>query len=239
MTDHEGFYREVDEDYRRDQTLAFLKRYGVYMVAAGFVAVAVVAGYTIEKTRRANKAESGGDTLTNAILLTEAGKQDEAARQFAALARSGPSNYRVLARLQEAANAIAKSQSEDALALYRGVAGDEAAPQAFRDFAALQAAALSVDTENYDTLSKQLAQYRSGVSPWRYSAKEILGLAAYKDGRQADAERLYGEIVSDGAAPQTMRQRAEMMLALLLQNGKTAQADATGKGTGGDDAKTQ
>ena len=78
-----------------------------------------------------------------------------------------------------------------------------------------------------------------GTSRWRFSAKEILGLAAFKEGKIADAERLFGEIVSDGEAPQGMRQRAEVMLTLLLEKQKSAQAELTGKKDAANDAKTQ
>ena len=67
-----------------------------------------------------------------------------------------------------------------------------------------------MDKESYDALAKSLEPFRAGTSEWRFSAKEILGLAAYKEGKKAEAERLYREIISDGAAPPGMRQRAQV-----------------------------
>jgi len=55
----------------------------------------------------------------------------------------------------------------------------------------------------------------------------------------ADAERLFGELASDGEAPQGMRQRAEVVLTLLLEKQKSAQAGLTGKKDAANDAKTQ
>ncbi len=85
------------------------------------------------------------------------------------------------------------------------MATDASAPQGLRDFAQIQIAALSLDKESYESLSQSLAAFRSGTGEWRFSAKEILGLAAFKEGKKADAERLYGEILSDGSAPSGMR----------------------------------
>lgn len=239
MSDDESFFREVNEDYRREQTIKFFEAYGAYFIAGAFVILAVVGGYTFEQRRRANQAATGGDALTNALVLSEAGKQDEAEKALANLAGNGPGAYKVLARLHAAAESVAKKQLDAAVADYRGVAGDESAPSGLRDFARMQLAALTVDTASYDALAKELDTYRSGTSPWRFTAKEILGLAAYKEGKKSEAERLYGEIVSDGGAPQGMRQRAEVMLALILEKPKTAQADATGKKDAVNDAKTQ
>jgi hypothetical protein len=239
MSNEESFIREVDEDYRREQTIRFLKTYGLYLIAVAFIALAVVGGYKYEQGRRADEAARGGDALLNALNLNDTGKRDDAARALATLAGTGPSSYRFLARLHAAAESVAKKQYESALQDYRNVAEDSSAPAALREFAQVQIAALSLDKEDYDTLAKSLASFRSGTSEWRFTAKEILGLAAYKAGKKAEAEQLYREIISDGAAPAGMRQRVQVMLALLLEQSKTAQAEATGTKDGANEAKTQ
>lgn len=237
--DDESFFREVDEDYRREQTIKFFQTYGSYLLAGAFVIVAVVAGYTFQRNRSAHQAATGGDALSNAIALAEAGKQPEAQKIFTSLAESGPGSYKVLARLNAAADSVAQSKLDAARAEYAGVASDAAAPQGLRDFAQIQLAALSVDKESYDKLARDLKALRSGTSRFRFSAKEILGLAAFKEGKFADAERLFGELASDGEAPQGMRQRADIMLTLLLAKEKTADTGATGKKDAANDAKTQ
>lgn len=239
MSNDESFFREVQEDYRREQTIKFFKTYGAYLIACLLITLAVVGGYKWEMQRRGAQAAAGGDALSNALDLLDAGKQDEAEKALATLAGNGPGVYPVLARLHTAAESVAKRQLESALEDYRGVAGDAAAPAALRDFAKVQIAALSVDKESYDALAQQLAELRSGSSEWRFAAKEILGLSAYKAGKKAEAEELYREIVSDGEAPGGMRQRAEVMLTLLLEQSKAAQAQSTGTKDGANEAKTQ
>jgi hypothetical protein len=239
MTNDESFFREVDEDYRRDQTARFLKTYGAYLIAGAFVILAIVGGYKYEMQRRAAEAASGGDALSNALNLIDAGNRDEAEKALATLAGNGPGAYRVLARLHAAAESVANRQLESALQDYRGVADDAAAPSALRDFARIQIAAMSVDKESYESLARQLEAFRSGTSEWRFAAKEILGLAAYKEGKKDEAEQLYREIISDGDAPAGMRQRAQVMLALLLEQSKTTPAESTGTKDGANEAKTQ
>ena len=239
MSNDESFFREVEEDYRRERTVKFLKTYGAYLIAGAFVIIAIVGGYKYEHQRRAAQAAIGGDALSNAMNLIEAGNRDEAEKALGTLAGTGPGAYRVLARLHAAAESVANKQAESALQDYRGVANDEAAPAALRDFARIQVAALSVDKESYESLARQLEAFRSGTSEWRFAAKEILGLAAYKDGKEKEAEQLYGEIISDGEAPAGMRQRAQVMMALLLEQSKTARAESTGIKDGANEAKTQ
>lgn len=236
-TNDESFFREVDEDYRREQAIQFFKAYGAYLIAGAFVILAIVGGYTIEQQRRRDHAAVGGDALSNALILSEAGKDNSA--ELAALAENGPGSYRFIARLQAAAESVAKGRRDLARADYQSVANDESAPTALRDFARLQVAALSVDTASYESLAKDLDALRSGTSEWRFTAKEILGLSAYRNGKKEEAERLFGEIVSDGGAPPGMRQRAEIFLTLLLEKPKAAQPDATGKKDTANEAKTQ
>jgi hypothetical protein len=141
--------------------------------------------------------------------------------------------------LHAAAESVANKHLESALQDYRGVVDDAAAPSALRDFARIQIAALSVDKESYESLARQLEALRSGTGEWRFAAKEILGLAAYKEGKKDEAEQLFREIMSDGEAPAGMRQRAQVMLALLLEQSKTAPVESTGTKDGANEAKTQ
>jgi hypothetical protein len=141
--------------------------------------------------------------------------------------------------LHLAAAALANKQQDAAIQEYGNVAGDASAPSDLRDFARLQLAALKVDSESYDKLSGELQPFRSGTSPWRFTATEILGLSAFKEGKKSEAEKLFGEIVSDGAAPQGMRQTAEVMLGLLLEKPKSEPAQPAVKKDTANDAKTQ
>ncbi len=236
--DDESFFREVDEDYRREQIIKFFQAYGAYFVAGAFVVVALVGGYKLQEDRQVRQAAAGGDAFTNALTLSEAGKADEANKALAQLVKTGPGSYQVLARLQLAANAVAKKEFDTARAGYGAIAADAAAPAEFRDFARIQLAALSLDKESYETLSRDLASLRSGTSRWRFSAKEILGLAAFKEGKTAEAEHLFAELFGDEEAPRGMRQRAEVMRILLVEP-KTAKAEPSGKKDAANDAKTQ
>ena len=116
--DDDAFFREVDEDYRRDQAIKFFEDYGAYFLAGAFVILALVAGYNFQQNRRAHQAAAGGDALSNAMVLAESGKQDEAQKALATLAETAPGAYRVLARLHAAGESVAKNSAETARAEY-------------------------------------------------------------------------------------------------------------------------
>ena len=88
-------------------------------------------------------------------------------------------------------------------------------PQALRDLATIRGAYLLVDTAGSADLTKRLAPLDKEGSIWRPSVREILALAAWREGRMADADRLVSEILADPRAPQGLRQRAQILAALV------------------------
>jgi len=52
MSDDESFFREVNEDYRREQAIKFFEAYGAYIIAGAFMILAIVGGYTFEQRGR-------------------------------------------------------------------------------------------------------------------------------------------------------------------------------------------
>jgi hypothetical protein len=54
-------------------------------------------------------------------------------------------------------------------------------------------------------------------SPWRHSARELLGLSAAKAGRPEEAKTYFQRLLSDRATPQGIAERARVMMALLAR----------------------
>ena len=56
----ESFFREVEEDYRRDQTIKFFQAYGAYFIAGAFVILGSgFGGLHLQQNRRAHQAAAG------------------------------------------------------------------------------------------------------------------------------------------------------------------------------------
>lgn len=53
----------------------------------------------------------------------------------------------------------------------------------------------------------------SDASPWRYSARELLGLAAFKAGKSNDARTILTPLFVDQATPQSITERAQIVMA--------------------------
>ncbi len=61
---------------------------------------------------------------------------------------------------------------------------------------------------------KRLGDMAEPGNPWRNSARELLGLAAYRAGDFSKAVAWFQDIALDPQAPESLRVRAEMIIEL-------------------------
>lgn len=217
MSDN-SFFREVDEAVRQDQYKTLWDKYGVYLIVLAAVIVAGVAGYKGWTYWQERQAQEAGAEFTQALALKgEADSESEKAREiFASLAEEGPHGYQVLSRFQLAASDAKAGETEKAVAAYDALAVDGGVDPILQDFATLQAASLRLDSADYAEMERRLKGLADSDSAWRFSARELLGLSAYRHDNMSEAEGQFSALLSDQETPQNMRERANMMLALIV-----------------------
>jgi len=88
-----------------------------------------------------------------------------------------------------------------------------------RDMARLRAGLILVDSGSYADVSSRVEALAADTNPLRHSAREALGLAAWKEGRSADALTLFEQISADELAPRNLRERATLMSELIRGSG--------------------
>ena len=123
----------------------------------------------------------------------------------------------MLARFHLAAAAAKAGDGESAVAAYDGLAADTSVDEMLRGYAAIQAASLRVDDATFEEIEQRLGQLAEGGGAWRHSARELIGLSAYRGSLNGKAEDAFTKILTDAAAPFNLRQRADMMLALIVK----------------------
>ncbi|MET3649795.1 tetratricopeptide repeat protein [Phyllobacterium ifriqiyense] len=225
MTD-DGFFREVNEELRSDKMRAFWARYSTLLIG-GVVAIVIgTAGFAFYEYWTEREASKSGDQFLAALNLVRDGKNDEALKTLDQLEKDGYGAYPVLARMRAAGVIAQKGDFAGAVAAFDKVSADTSVPQAIRDLAKLRAALILVDTGSYDDVASRVEALSSDSNPMRHSAREALGLAAWKAGRGADATKLFKQISDDQAAPANIRQFADTMLDMLKSTGATPAAAA-------------
>ncbi|MCB1387138.1 MAG: hypothetical protein KDJ80_14475, partial [Nitratireductor sp.] len=97
------------------------------------------------------------------------------------------------------------------------------APVVLREIARLRAGLLAVDLEDFASVEARLSTLASPGHALRHSAREALAIAAIKAGDDARALEWLTRIDEDNEAPDTVRNRVELMLNMLAGKGASAQ----------------
>ena len=216
MTD---IFHEVDEEVRREQLKKLWERFGYYIIAGCVLVIAAIGGWRGYEWWETKKAAEAGVAFEQAVTLAESGKPQEAEAAFAKLATDGTAGYRVLARLREAAE-LAQSDPKAAIKSYDDIAADRGAGEAIQDVAALRAGFLLVDSASYAEMRTRLEPLTRADRPFRYSARELLTLSAWKHGDMSAARQWADMIITDPQTPAGARSRAELLSELIAAGGK-------------------
>ncbi|MGI9406720.1 MAG: tetratricopeptide repeat protein [Hyphomicrobiaceae bacterium] len=221
-------FREVEEEMRRERMKALWDRFGTYIVAAALAIVLGVSGYKGWQYYSNKKAAEAGSRFEGALVLEQDGKKDESLKALRKIAADGPEGYRALAAFRLAGDLADSGKKAEAVAEYDKLAKQNKSDPSLANFAAIRAALLRVDEADWDEMQKRLEGMTGGESAWRHSARELLGLSAYRNGKKAAAEKVYNEILVDTAASNGLRQRAQLMLGLIVEPQKADASSSDG-----------
>jgi hypothetical protein len=209
-------FREVEEDLQRERMERLWKKYGKYVLATVAAILLGFGGYQVWKQQTEAAAADRGARFVAAVDYARDGKTAESEVLFKALAAEAPGAYAVLAKMRLADAATKAGKPDDAFATYEALGKDASIDPTMRQFAQLQAAALQVDKADLNEMQARLTPLAENSSPWRHSARELLGLSAYRAGKFDDAESQFQLMLGDRATPNGLSQRAQMMLDVIL-----------------------
>ncbi len=209
-------FREVEEDLQRERLEKLWKQYGAYVVGALALIVALFGGYQLWQYQAATQAAANGAKFVAAADLAREGKAAEAEAALKALAGQAKGTYAVLAQLRLADAAGKAGKGDEAFASYEAIGKNLSVDQTLRQFAEVQAATLRLDKADWTEMQNRLTVLASAGSAWRHSARELLGISAWKAGKFDEAETQFQLILSDQATPKGLSQRAQIMLDVIL-----------------------
>jgi len=221
-------FREVDEEIRQDQVKALWRRFGPLVVTAALVAVVGTAGYVGWQRWQARQATERTAVLLDAVAKAEqavAAPEADPIQAVAPLvdAAAGMSgDQATLARLRAAAILAAAEKTPEAVALYDTIAAGPEVEPLLRDLAVLLATLHQLDSGDPAQLAQRLAPLTQPGNPWRWSASELAGLLAARQGDTARAHTLFQDLAGDAEAPAGLRARAADLAALYAPSAPEA-----------------
>jgi len=213
--DGETFLREVDDELRREQMGHFMQRYGWWLLAALVLALGAIGGWIWWQTRAQEAAGAQGEALTSALDSLEAGNRNAARPKLDELAASNVPGYRVAALFARANSETAAGNAPAAIATLRGIAGDEALDELYRQAALVRQTQLEFDTLPPQQVVQRMAPLAQAGSPWLGTAGEMLGIAYLKMQRPDLAGPVFGRVGRDENVPPSIRTRAVQMAGSL------------------------
>ena len=211
----EAFLREVDEDLRRDQAQAFAKRYATIIAGAVLLFLAGIGGWLYWQDRQSKIAGADSETLTAAMDDIAAKRTATVGPSLDKLTNSPSEGIATEAKLAQASVALAGGNRASAIAIYRSVADDSGLAQPFRDLANLRLVTLEFDSIKPEAVIARLEPLAKPGTPWFGSAGELTAMAMLKQGRKAEAGRLFAAIAADNDVPDTIRSRAVQIAGTL------------------------
>jgi hypothetical protein len=213
--DNETFYREVDEELRRDQLAGQWKRYGKLIVAGVVLFLAAIGGAIWWQNQRTLKAGERGESLTSAFEDIAAGNKKAADPKLDALIKDGPAGYKAAALLTRADLAAESSDMKGAVANFRAVADNQDFPKPYRDLALVRVTAVEFDRLPPQAVLDRLKPLATPDNAFFGSAGEMVAIAYLKLNRPAEAGRLYAAMAKDKKVPDSIRSRSQQMASSL------------------------
>jgi hypothetical protein len=213
-------FQEVDEEVRRERLMKLWERYQNLIIALIVLILAGVGGWRGYEYYQAKRAAEIGTAFEQAVTLAEEGKHAEAEAAFAKVATEGSAIYRQLALMRQATE-LAQTDPKAAIAAYDKVASDSAVGVDLKDLASVRAGELLLDAGNFNEARAHLEPLANEGRPYRHTARELLALGAWRAGDTAAVKRWSDLIASDIQTPPAIRDRVEMLAALVAAEGKS------------------
>lgn len=225
--DNESFYREVDEELRREQLSSFWRRYGKALVAGIIVLLLAFGGYLYWQHREAEKAGAHAEALNAAFDDLQAGRLKEAAPRLEMLAKEGSPGYRAAALLSKADIALSEGKDKEAIAGFKAISENEDFAAPYRELALIRWTAAEFDTLQPQQVVDRLKGLAVAGNPWFGSAGEMVAIAHMKQNKPELAGPIFAAMAKDEQLPETIRSRAIQMASSLGID--AVPADATAK----------
>jgi len=227
--DNETFYREVDEELRKEQLSSTWQRYGRWIVLGVVLLLVAIGGFLYWQQQSEAKRGEQAETLTALFEDVQRGQVKQAQPKLDQLAKEGSEGYRAAALLTKADIAVQQGNDAAAIAAFQQIADDQDLPEPYRELALIRRTAIEYDRLAPAAVIERLRPLAVAGSPWFGSAGEMVALAHLKAGRPQEAARLFATLAKDENVPGSIRSRSVQMAGALgidaVQQGAAKEAN--------------
>lgn len=215
----DDIFNEIQEDLRQEKILKFWRTYKDRII--GVVTALVVGGLltTYWFYRKEQNLLSESQKFFHAITLAEKKDYAEALKILADLRENSSSSYRTLAATAQGNILKATEASKDEITrFYKELSSDERIPGAFRHIGTFVYALSKLDASEQDKILEMLSKENIVTNPVQPLIAELIAFLTYKKGDITQAQNLYKDLANLSKAAPGIKDRANIMLALLKKN---------------------
>ena len=184
MMSDDSFIREVNEEMRQDQAQAAVgplsARLSWSLAVLVVLGTAAFVGYEYWDESRANRS---GDAFSQALKLANDGKNDEALAALTSWKRTATAPIRCSPACARRPCWPTRATSPAPSRSFDEVAADTSIPAAIRDMARLRAGLHPGRQRLLCRCLGRVEALTADTNPLRHSAREALGLSAWKEGK--------------------------------------------------------
>jgi hypothetical protein len=177
--------------------------------------LAAVGGWIYWQGRQKEQAAEQSEQLSQIYTDIGSGKTANVPQRLDALSDEGNDVVRASALFARASVALQQGDRKLAVTKFREAQNDDGLPQPYRDLALVRLTALEFDSLKPEQVIARLEPLAKAGNPWFGSAGELTAMALLKQGKKAEAGRLFAAIAADRQVPETMRSRAVQIAGTL------------------------
>ena len=212
---NEAFLREVDDELRKDQALHVWRNYGRWIIGVVIAGLLAFGGFLYWQSHSEGRRGEEGEKFKAAFKALSENRVQEAEAPLKELAASSSEGFSAMARFTQADVLLQKNDLKGAAAILAAIAADKGLDTAFRDLALIRQTSAEYDTMKPEQAIDRLKWLAVKGNAWFGSAGELVAIAYLRQGKRAEAGKLYGEIAKDESVPRSIRQRAVQMAGVL------------------------
>ncbi len=209
----DAFIQEVTEDVKNDNLKIFWNKYGIFIIL--FVVLAVCGAVSFETIKNWREKQYQSQT-ENYLKAFETGNSYETSLHALEKIAAGDNGiYSDLARIQIANILFEQNKINEGQEMLEVIIGNEEINPRIRNLAALKLATYKIDSAPREEIWSLLQPIAEADNSWSPLAKDMLAMAAIRDGDIAEAKKIYTSLLEYGNISESFKSRIQDMLAAL------------------------
>jgi hypothetical protein len=208
---NEAFFREVDDEVRRERVETAARRYGVIVGVIVLLALVALGGTLWWRSHREQVAGVRGEQLTSAMSDLNSGRSAQATKTLQTLVDSGDKGYAPLARMLLADMAVKDGKPAEASKAFLALSNDSSVPKDLRDVALLRATSLDFDRIAPGEVVNRLKPLAVPGNAWYGSAGELTGIAYMRMNQPKQAGAMFAAVAREKTVPASIRSRVAQL----------------------------